>query len=376
MPLFMPGRLGWVELPTNKVVVEGGGGMLWFKGCLRRPHGVLYVAGKKHYFGVGGGTRQFKSLVDQQAGEAEGSFGRRLPHSSASKPQGRFTRRSAGCGASVACHEEEGEQRGREWGESDAHHLCQGIQSSKNFCMRVRVAMHRVEKGRGWGEAGKGMGGSRERDGGKQGAGWGEAGSGMGGSREGDGGKQGRGWGEAGMGMGGSREGDGGKQVRQRRIYWGVNGAGGSEGGWEGEREEREKGKRERKGREGEGERDRGMKVESKVGRDGGRGREGRRRDGGRKLGRNEEAGATRRSAHGRRGEARAGEEEKRARATRKSARGRRGKARAGDEQKRARATVQGARAGDEEKRGTVGSAGRWESRATKESERDEWEIS
>ncbi|CAI5521144.1 unnamed protein product [Closterium sp. Naga37s-1] len=146
------------------------------------------------------------------AGEAEGSFGRRLPHSSASKPQGRFTRRSAGCGASVACHEEEGEQRGREWGESDAHHLCQGIQSSKNFCMRVRVAMHRVEKGRGWGEAGKGMGGSRERDGGKQGAGWGEAGSGMGGSREGDGGKQGRGWGEAGMGMGGSREGDGGKQ--------------------------------------------------------------------------------------------------------------------------------------------------------------------
>ncbi|CAI5499218.1 unnamed protein product [Closterium sp. Naga37s-1] len=34
--------------------------------CLRRPHGVLYVAGKKHYFGVGGGTRQFKILVEQQ----------------------------------------------------------------------------------------------------------------------------------------------------------------------------------------------------------------------------------------------------------------------------------------------------------------------
>ncbi|GJP38943.1 hypothetical protein CLOM_g23350 [Closterium sp. NIES-68] len=34
--------------------------------CLRRPHGVLYVAGKKHYFGVGGGTRQFKSLVDKE----------------------------------------------------------------------------------------------------------------------------------------------------------------------------------------------------------------------------------------------------------------------------------------------------------------------
>ncbi|CAI5464638.1 unnamed protein product [Closterium sp. Yama58-4] len=34
--------------------------------CLRRPHGVLYVAGKKHYFGVGGGTRQFKGLVEQQ----------------------------------------------------------------------------------------------------------------------------------------------------------------------------------------------------------------------------------------------------------------------------------------------------------------------
>ncbi|CAI5517641.1 unnamed protein product [Closterium sp. Naga37s-1] len=68
------------------------------------------------------------------------------------------------------------------------------------------------KQGAGWGEAGKGMGGSREGDGGKQGAGWGEAGKGMGGSRERDGGKQGRGWGEAGKGMGRSREGDGGKQ--------------------------------------------------------------------------------------------------------------------------------------------------------------------
>lgn len=32
--------------------------------CLRPPYGVLYVAGKKHYFGVGGGTRQFKHLVE------------------------------------------------------------------------------------------------------------------------------------------------------------------------------------------------------------------------------------------------------------------------------------------------------------------------
>ncbi|CAI5990142.1 unnamed protein product [Closterium sp. NIES-65] len=78
------------------------------------------------------------------------------------------------------------------------------------------------QQGRGWGEAGKGMGGSREGDGGKQGRGWGEAGKGMGGNREGDGGKQGRGWGESGKGMGGSKEGDGGKQGRG----WGETGKG------------------------------------------------------------------------------------------------------------------------------------------------------
>lgn len=33
--------------------------------CLRRQTGVLYMAGKKHYFGVGGGTRQFLRLVDE-----------------------------------------------------------------------------------------------------------------------------------------------------------------------------------------------------------------------------------------------------------------------------------------------------------------------
>lgn len=32
--------------------------------CIRPPYGVVYVAGKKHYFGVGGGTRQFKHLVE------------------------------------------------------------------------------------------------------------------------------------------------------------------------------------------------------------------------------------------------------------------------------------------------------------------------
>lgn len=35
------------------------------KQCLRRPYGVVYLAGKKHYFGVGGGTRQFRSLVEE-----------------------------------------------------------------------------------------------------------------------------------------------------------------------------------------------------------------------------------------------------------------------------------------------------------------------
>ncbi|XP_042500330.1 histidine protein methyltransferase 1 homolog [Macadamia integrifolia] len=33
------------------------------KKCLSCPHGVVYMAAKKHYFGVGGGTRQFLSVV-------------------------------------------------------------------------------------------------------------------------------------------------------------------------------------------------------------------------------------------------------------------------------------------------------------------------
>ncbi|XP_008792354.2 histidine protein methyltransferase 1 homolog isoform X2 [Phoenix dactylifera] len=33
------------------------------KKCLHHPSGVIYMAGKKHYFGVGGGTRQFLHLV-------------------------------------------------------------------------------------------------------------------------------------------------------------------------------------------------------------------------------------------------------------------------------------------------------------------------
>ncbi|PKA50938.1 hypothetical protein AXF42_Ash007594 [Apostasia shenzhenica] len=35
------------------------------KKCLRRPNGVIYMAGKKHYFGVGGGTRQFVHLIEE-----------------------------------------------------------------------------------------------------------------------------------------------------------------------------------------------------------------------------------------------------------------------------------------------------------------------
>ncbi|XP_038722361.1 histidine protein methyltransferase 1 homolog [Tripterygium wilfordii] len=35
------------------------------KKCLSHPHGVLYMAAKKHYFGVGGGTRQFLSMVEK-----------------------------------------------------------------------------------------------------------------------------------------------------------------------------------------------------------------------------------------------------------------------------------------------------------------------
>ncbi|CAN6195667.1 unnamed protein product [Urochloa humidicola] len=35
------------------------------KKCLHYPGGVVYMAGKKHYFGVGGGTRQFLRLVEK-----------------------------------------------------------------------------------------------------------------------------------------------------------------------------------------------------------------------------------------------------------------------------------------------------------------------
>uniref|UniRef100_A0A7N0VK20 Uncharacterized protein n=1 Tax=Kalanchoe fedtschenkoi TaxID=63787 RepID=A0A7N0VK20_KALFE len=33
--------------------------------CVSHPNGVIYMAGKKHYFGVGGGTRQFLSVVEK-----------------------------------------------------------------------------------------------------------------------------------------------------------------------------------------------------------------------------------------------------------------------------------------------------------------------
>ncbi|XP_059632114.1 uncharacterized protein LOC132274799 [Cornus florida] len=35
------------------------------KKCMSRPHGVVYMAAKKHYFGVGGGSRRFLSLVEK-----------------------------------------------------------------------------------------------------------------------------------------------------------------------------------------------------------------------------------------------------------------------------------------------------------------------
>lgn len=35
------------------------------KKCTSRLHGVVYLAAKKHYFGVGGGTRQFLSMVEK-----------------------------------------------------------------------------------------------------------------------------------------------------------------------------------------------------------------------------------------------------------------------------------------------------------------------
>ncbi|CAI9771153.1 unnamed protein product [Fraxinus pennsylvanica] len=35
------------------------------KKCGNRPHGVVYMAAKKHYFGVGGGSRRFISMVEK-----------------------------------------------------------------------------------------------------------------------------------------------------------------------------------------------------------------------------------------------------------------------------------------------------------------------
>lgn len=33
--------------------------------CLQHPDGVVYMAAKKYYFGVGGGSRRFLSLVEK-----------------------------------------------------------------------------------------------------------------------------------------------------------------------------------------------------------------------------------------------------------------------------------------------------------------------
>ncbi|KAB1213561.1 hypothetical protein CJ030_MR5G010492 [Morella rubra] len=35
------------------------------KKCTSHPHGVVYMAAKKHYFGVGGGSRRFLSVVEK-----------------------------------------------------------------------------------------------------------------------------------------------------------------------------------------------------------------------------------------------------------------------------------------------------------------------
>ncbi|KAJ3683368.1 hypothetical protein LUZ60_013595 [Juncus effusus] len=43
------------------------------KKCLKKSSGVVYMAGKKYYFGVGGGTRQFIRLVEQD-GSMEASI--------------------------------------------------------------------------------------------------------------------------------------------------------------------------------------------------------------------------------------------------------------------------------------------------------------
>lgn len=37
------------------------------KKCLRSPHGAVYMAAKKHYFGVGGGSRRFLSIVEKDS---------------------------------------------------------------------------------------------------------------------------------------------------------------------------------------------------------------------------------------------------------------------------------------------------------------------
>jgi hypothetical protein len=33
--------------------------------CLIHPHGTVYMAAKKYYFGVGGGSRRFLSVVEK-----------------------------------------------------------------------------------------------------------------------------------------------------------------------------------------------------------------------------------------------------------------------------------------------------------------------
>lgn len=44
------------SMPKNK--------LLYWLQSLRRPNGTVYLAAKKYYFGVGGGTREFRTMVE------------------------------------------------------------------------------------------------------------------------------------------------------------------------------------------------------------------------------------------------------------------------------------------------------------------------
>ncbi|CAK9163826.1 unnamed protein product [Ilex paraguariensis] len=63
----------WSELPVERTQIIAQGGSIsalpslykLIKKCMSRPHGVIYMAAKKNYFGVGGGSRRFLSVVEK-----------------------------------------------------------------------------------------------------------------------------------------------------------------------------------------------------------------------------------------------------------------------------------------------------------------------